>query len=104
MDRELSWQVIERERLSLAELLETLTDEEWEQPSLCQGWRIRDVAAHVALVPRPPSAWTMLREGVRAKGNFHRLNHDLTVRYANRPGLDLVGELRETQRRAPCRW
>lgn len=95
MDREHSWRVIEQERLSLADLLETLTDDEWELPSLCQGWRIRDVAAHVALVPHPPSAGAMLVEGVRARGNFHRLNHDLSVRYANRPGADLVGELRE---------
>jgi uncharacterized protein (TIGR03083 family) len=31
----------------LAELLDGLTDAEADQPSLCQGWRVRDVAAHV---------------------------------------------------------
>jgi uncharacterized protein (TIGR03083 family) len=95
MDREQSWDAIERERRSLADLLETLTDEEWERPSLCAGWRIRDVAAHVALAPQPPGAWSMLVEGVRARGSFHRLNHDVSVRHADRPGADLVAELRE---------
>lgn len=103
MDREWSWRAIEQERLSLADLLETLTEEEWDRPSLCAGWRIRDVAAHVALAPRPPGPWTMLVEGVRARGSFHRLNHDLSVRHANRPGAELVAELREhaASRRLP---
>jgi uncharacterized protein (TIGR03083 family) len=35
------------ERRDLADLLDTLTDEEWDQPSLCEGWSIRDVVAHV---------------------------------------------------------
>ena len=48
MDREQSWQVITEQRLGLARLLEGLSDAEWEQPSLCAGWRVRDVAAHVA--------------------------------------------------------
>jgi uncharacterized protein (TIGR03083 family) len=95
MDREQSWQAIERERLTLADLLETLTDEEWDRPSLCAGWRIRDVAAHVALAPQPPGPLAMLREGIRARGSFHRLNHDISVRYADRSGVDLVAELRE---------
>lgn len=95
MNREQSWQVIEAERCSLADLLETLSDEEWKRPSLCAGWRICDVAAHVALAPQPPGPWAMLVEGVRARGSFHRLNHDVSVRHAERPGVDLVAELRQ---------
>jgi len=30
-------------------LLEQLSDEEWRQPSLCAGWTVRDVAAHLTL-------------------------------------------------------
>jgi uncharacterized protein (TIGR03083 family) len=103
MDQEQSWWVIEQERLSLADLLETLTDAEWDLPSLCDGWRVKDVAAHVALAPQPPNAWGMLVEGFRAHGSFHKLNHDVSVRHANRPGADLVGELRQraASRRLP---
>lgn len=35
------------ERADLASLLEGLTPEQWEAPSLCERWRVRDVAAHV---------------------------------------------------------
>jgi uncharacterized protein (TIGR03083 family) len=94
MDRERSWQVIEQERLSLADLLEPLTDDEWDRPSLCAGWRIRDVAAHLVLATRPPGPWSMVVEAVRARGSFHRLNHDLAARHASRPGVDLAAELR----------
>jgi uncharacterized protein (TIGR03083 family) len=35
------------ERRDLADLLDTLTEEEWAAPSLCAGWSVRDVVAHV---------------------------------------------------------
>jgi uncharacterized protein (TIGR03083 family) len=103
VDAETSWQVIEQERLSLASMLAGLTDEQWNAPSLCKGWRVKDVAAHVALAPQPPSPLTMVVEGVRAGGRFHKLNHDFSVRHADRPGTDLVGELRRhaASRRLP---
>lgn len=34
------------ERSELADLLDTLTAEQWETPTLCEGWRVRDVVAH----------------------------------------------------------
>lgn len=103
MDRERSWEVIEQERRSLADLAESLTPEQWEVPSLCEGWRVRDVVAHVALAPQVPGPWRMAREAARAGGRFHRLNHDLAVRHASTPGVDLVAELREhaASRRLP---
>src|SRR5436305_12217052 len=35
------------DRLELLELTRQLRPEEWEQPSLCEGWRVRDVVAHI---------------------------------------------------------
>lgn len=95
MDRERSWQTIEQERLRLADLLATLTDDEWDQPSLCVGWRVRDVAAHVALAPHPPGPWEMVRLAVRARGSFDRLNHDVSVAHADtHSGAELIADLR----------
>jgi len=94
MDREQSWSIIIEHRRAVADLLDTLTDQEWETPSLCAGWRVRDVAAHLAMIPNPPSAGAMLVETVRARGSFHRLNHDVAVRYAQRLPADLADELR----------
>ncbi len=104
MDAETSWQVIAGQRRALADLLDGLTAEQWRTPSLCAGWTVRDVAAHVALAPQPPGPATMLLEGVRARGSFDRLNHDLAVRHAARSGEGLVAELREhaDSRRLPA--
>jgi uncharacterized protein (TIGR03083 family) len=94
VDEEASWRVIAEQRLSLAELLAGLRPEQWDVPSLCEGWRVRDVAAHVAMTPSRLSLLLMLREGVRARGSFDRLNHDLAVRHAEQPTGELVAELR----------
>ncbi len=94
MDVDSSWRVIASERRSLADLLEQLTGEQWETPSLCAGWRVRDVAAHIAMVPNAPGPLAMARGAVRAHGNFNRLNHDLAVRHAHRPTAHIVAELR----------
>lgn len=95
MDRDDSWRVIERERLALADLLEGLTDEQWETPSLCTEWRVRDVAGHVAFTPQITSLAMAFKELVRAGGSYNRMIRDASIRHARRPGADLVGELRE---------
>jgi uncharacterized protein (TIGR03083 family) len=38
---------LEREYESLAELIRSLSDEEWQQRTRCEGWTTADVAAHV---------------------------------------------------------
>ncbi|MGH3980445.1 MAG: maleylpyruvate isomerase family mycothiol-dependent enzyme [Pseudonocardiaceae bacterium] len=35
------------ERADFAAFLATLSPQQWEAPSLCAGWRVRDVVAHV---------------------------------------------------------
>ena len=45
------WSEVRRMRLDVADLLESLTSAEWDEPSLCRGWRVRDVAGHLAVVP-----------------------------------------------------
>ena len=41
------WDAVRDETLDLANRLAELDDEEWNSPSLCALWRIRDVLAHV---------------------------------------------------------
>ncbi|PYC84749.1 hypothetical protein C7C46_07555 [Streptomyces tateyamensis] len=46
----------ERERL--ATLLSELTPAQWDAPSLCEGWRVREVVAHITLPFRSgPLRW-----------------------------------------------
>ena len=41
------WSFVHRERARLADDLATLPDEAWTTPSLCPGWDVHDVLAHL---------------------------------------------------------
>ena len=43
--------LISVERRALIHTLESLSEEQWQTPSLCAGWRVVDVAAHLAWAP-----------------------------------------------------
>jgi uncharacterized protein (TIGR03083 family) len=60
------------ERTELAGMLGALGPEQWAAPSLCAGWRIREVVAHMTMPFRmkPPQ---FLAEMVKARGNFDRM-------------------------------
>lgn len=47
MDSTGRWQHIDEHRRRLVALLEGLNESQWATPSLCDGWRVRDVAAHL---------------------------------------------------------
>ncbi|MGW4350973.1 maleylpyruvate isomerase family mycothiol-dependent enzyme [Nocardia sp. NPDC004582] len=102
MDREHSWRHIEQQRRAIAALLEDLTPSEWETPSLCAGWRVREVAAHIALTPDPPPLALLLRTALRAR-DYNRMIDELTTRHAHRPTSELVREIRDNaaSRRLP---
>lgn len=41
------WPMVHAERAALLHDLEGLDDRQWEEPSLCEGWTVRDVVAHL---------------------------------------------------------
>lgn len=55
MDSEL-WNVIHEQRRALATDLADLAPEQWQTPSLCEGWTVLDVLAHIVSTARmtPP--------------------------------------------------
>ncbi|GAA1926144.1 maleylpyruvate isomerase family mycothiol-dependent enzyme [Streptomyces durmitorensis] len=60
------------ERRDLADLLDALSPAQWEAPTLCAGWRVRDVAAHMSLGFRSSLPKT-LAELVKARGSLNRM-------------------------------
>lgn len=48
-DVDVIWSEIDDQRVRTVALLERLTDEQWDHPSLCAGWTARHVAAHLTL-------------------------------------------------------
>src|SRR4051812_28224999 len=95
MDREDVWRAIDDQRRRLVELLEDLSDEEWDRPSLCEGWTVRQVAAHVAL---QNTTWTAMPRGVlemiRA-GGMNGAIRAVACRHALQPTEQIIGEIRD---------
>nr|WP_307025693.1 maleylpyruvate isomerase family mycothiol-dependent enzyme [Streptomyces canus] len=93
LDTDELWQIVDRERASLADLLEGLRPEEWETRTRCGDWRVRDVAAHLTVAARFTYG-QVVREMVRARGDWNRMIHDSAVREAGRPVAEIVANLR----------
>lgn len=95
MNDEETWNAIRDHRRAVADLLATLSNAQWDTSSLCAGWSVRDVAAHLTVISCPPSASSLLADLARARGNMHRLNTIVTKRRAHAsPPEDLVALLR----------
>ncbi|RZL83915.1 MAG: maleylpyruvate isomerase family mycothiol-dependent enzyme [Rhodococcus sp. (in: high G+C Gram-positive bacteria)] len=65
------WVIAERQ--DLATVLDGLTPEQWDAPTLCAGWRVREVLAHITM----PYRYSMPRfavEMIKARGNFNRMS------------------------------
>ncbi|MFD6163033.1 maleylpyruvate isomerase family mycothiol-dependent enzyme [Nocardia sp. NPDC060256] len=93
-DEDRAWRVIEEQRHAIADVLAGLSADEWETPSLCAGWRVADVAAHIVLGTRPLTVWATLSALARAGGRYNAMIDTLTRDHADRPDADLVAELR----------
>jgi uncharacterized protein (TIGR03083 family) len=94
VDTEQVWRAIEQQRLDLADFLEALEPAAWDKPSLCEGWRVREVAAHVTLAARARPLQAVV--GIlRARGSFNRyVRGDAIFRASRYTPQELVAELR----------
>lgn len=76
------------ERAELAALLSGLPDQAWDAPTLCAGWRVREVVAHLSMLYRYSPARFLL-ELARSGGRFDRM----ADRCARRDGAVSPSEL-----------
>ncbi|MEU0478375.1 maleylpyruvate isomerase family mycothiol-dependent enzyme [Streptosporangium sp. NPDC006013] len=60
------------ERGEQADLLAALRPEQWDAPTLCDGWRVREVVAHTTMPFRTSLGRTLL-ELVKARGDVNRM-------------------------------
>ncbi|MET9632140.1 maleylpyruvate isomerase family mycothiol-dependent enzyme [Lentzea sp. NPDC006480] len=95
------WAAIRAERLDQAELLSSLTDEQWNAPSLCEGWRVKEVIAHTTL-PFHSSRTRVLKEILKSAGRFNHASDRMAKEDARRLSKnELVGVLKSN---ADHRW
>ena len=64
---------------ALADLLESSAAEVWDAPSLCEGWRTREVVAHVTMPARYPGP-EFMKELEAAGGDFTTLSNTVAAR------------------------
>lgn len=66
-------------RRAFGNVLEGLSEADWNTPSLCSGWRVREVVAHMTM-PFIYPAPRFLGEMIRSRGNFARMADRVTRR------------------------
>jgi uncharacterized protein (TIGR03083 family) len=81
------------EFLSLADLLAAASGAQWDTQSLCEGWRVREVIAHLTMAARYPEG-EFMAELRRCDFDFTRLSNEVASRDANLPEDELVANLR----------
>jgi uncharacterized protein (TIGR03083 family) len=87
--------MIAAERRELAALLGALTPEEWASTTLCAGWRVAEVVAHMTM-PFRFSAGRFVREMVKSAGRFNRMADRVARQEAAELSRDvLVASLRD---------
>jgi uncharacterized protein (TIGR03083 family) len=85
---------VTNEFLALADLLDGLPAGGWDTPSLCAGWRVREVVAHMTM-PVRYSMEQFMAELRDRDGDFTRLSNDIAARDGALPTSVLVGNLRD---------
>lgn len=95
MERSDAWTAIDDQRRALVHLLERLPEQEWRRPSLCEGWTVRQVAAHLAL---QNTTWPAMPRTVLDLIRHSGMNgaiHAMACRHAELPVEVIVGEIRD---------
>jgi uncharacterized protein (TIGR03083 family) len=83
------------ERTSLANFVAGLSDQQWEAPSLCALWRVRDVVAHVLSYDDLSKPGWARRYFIDARRSIDRFNQIGVDFYADASHVELTALLRE---------
>lgn len=93
--------VMAREELQrFLALVETLSGDDWEQPTDCTEWSVRDILAHQAGAYAGFASWSEFKHQITARPaagqmQVDALNQRQLADRAGRTPVDLIGELRE---------
>lgn len=93
-----TWPRIHTERDALADDLSTLTDAQWRTQSLCAGWTVQDVAAHLVgtSVATPAGFFVGM---AKAGFNFTKMTGQAITKYGTGAPSDTLEQLRANAHR-----
>jgi uncharacterized protein (TIGR03083 family) len=89
------WDLVHEQRRKVGDMLGTLTDAQWDTPSLCAGWRVRDVVAHMVethMMTPPRFVGRFAASGFR----FDAFAANGIARHASQDPAALLAEYRAT--------
>ena len=92
------WPMVHAERRALIENLEDLDDAQWIRPSLCDGWTVHDVAAHLVDVAST-TRLSLVVDMARAWFDFDRQNANGVVRARGATPRQTLERLRQVASR-----
>ena len=92
------WAAVHEERRALIADLEHLPDDAWQRPSLCPGWSVHDVLAHLVDTART-TRLGFLRGMVRARFDFDRSNADGVRKHRGSSPAETLEAFRSVQHR-----
>ncbi len=85
--------IVASEYLALADVMAAADEADWNASSLCEGWRVREVIAHMTMAARYDQA-TLMAELQARDGDFGRLSNEIAAQDAQLPTAELVANLR----------
>ena len=101
VDREHAIAVLDEQYDAVIALAEGLAPDEWDLPTSCPGWSVKDNVAHVIgieamLLGRPTPEVTLPDELPHVRNDFGRVNEEWIEAYRGRPTADVLADLRDT--------
>jgi uncharacterized protein (TIGR03083 family) len=92
VDNDEIFRLIAAERRRAADMFESLGEDQWNTPSLAEGWTVRELAGHMIApfcigLPR-------FALGIITSGGFDRFSHKFACQLGRRPVQDIVATLR----------
>lgn len=92
------WLLVHAERAALIDDLVGLTDAQWAQPSLCEGWTVHDVAAHL-VANAQATRRDLLKAMARARFDLDRQTGHGVVRRRGATPAETLDRLRQVSLR-----
>jgi len=86
-------QMARDERVEFASFLEGLTPQQWDSPTLCDKWRVREVAVHTVSYDEL-STGGLVRRFLKGRLNSDRINAIGVADYADRTTDQIVAMIR----------
>src|SRR5690349_13074463 len=90
-----AWAMIAGARRDLADYLATLSDEQWDAPSLCAEWRVRDVVAHVVQATTKIRVDVVIKRLAKNGFNLNKTIANAAKEDGAKPPQELLKELRQ---------